>query len=72
MFARSAALAAILCITGCASVRDFAHEHPVATAIGGAMIVGSVAASLSSHHDGETPPDIATPRDPCMTPESCR
>lgn len=51
-----ASLALASCLTACATletgadhVRDFAVRHPIVTAVGAALIVGGVAASLDHH-----------------------
>lgn len=56
-----------LLLSGCASLSNFTQKHPVVTAIGAAVIVGSIAASVD--HGGHK----AVPhchQDP--TPINCR
>ena len=43
-----------LLLGGCASIQNFANEHPVATGLGGALLVGSIAASVN-HGDRQQP-----------------
>lgn len=70
-------LSLCLLATGCASTREFAHEHPVVTGFGIAILAGSIAAS-ANHGDSNKPPvtgaAIGDPNMPC-TPQpngSCR
>lgn len=57
-------LAVLLTGTGCATL----ERHPVATAIGAGLIVGSIAAS---GHRAQGP-DVATPSVACAKPEMCK
>lgn len=70
------ALLACLLLAGCESMRDFAHEHPMATSIGAALLVGSVAASLDNGSDHSRPVEnTAIGPGPGCTPQpngSCR
>lgn len=66
-----------LLLCGCESIQEFANRHPVATGIGGALLVGSIAASVN-HGDSNKQPAtgaaIGSPNMPC-TPQpngSCR
>lgn len=70
-------LSICLFATGCASTREFAREHPVATGFGIALLAGSIAAS-ANHGDSNKQPAtsaaIGSPNMPC-TPQpngSCR
>jgi hypothetical protein len=69
------ALLACLLIVGCESTRDFAKRHPVATGIGAALLVGSIAAS-ANHGDSNKPATAAEIGPvPSCTPQpngSCR
>ena len=44
------ALAACVILSGCATVGDFVERHPVATAVGVAVIAGSIAEIAELHH----------------------
>lgn len=67
----------VLCclLVGCVSTRQFAHEHPVVTGFGLAVLAGSIAAS-SSHGDSNKPATAAAiGPGPSCTPQpngSCR
>lgn len=70
-------LLSLILLAGCESTRDFAKRHPVATSIGAALVVGSIAAS-AHHGDRQDQPAtgaaIGGPNMPC-TPQpngSCR
>jgi hypothetical protein len=73
---KSALAALLLILAGCASVRDFVHDHPAVTAIGAAVVVGSIVASVS--HDGHPGPATGAIGDPNAPPctvqpdHSCR
>lgn len=56
----------LLTLGGCETTRDFAHRHPVATGIGAALLVGSIAAS--AHHGGNDPQTGAAIGDPSKLP----
>jgi hypothetical protein len=60
------AVLTILC--GCESFKEFTDRHPVATGIGAALIVGSIAAS--AHDGGGSRPTAASIGDPNNPP--CR
>ena len=68
-------LLACLLLGGCESMRNFAHEHPVATGVGAALLVGSIAAS-ANHGDSKQPAAAgAIGPGPSCTPQpngSCR
>lgn len=68
-------LLACLALGGCESVQQFANKHPVATGIGGALLVGSIAASVN-HGDRQQPATAgAIGPGPSCTPQpngSCR
>lgn len=69
-------LVLLVCLlAGCASTREFASRHPVATGIGVALVAGSIAAS-AHHGDRNTATDgtIASGKLPCSPQPngSCR
>lgn len=68
-------LALCMLATGCESTRQFAHEHPVATGFGIALLAGSIAAS-ANHGDSNKPATgAAIGPGPSCTPQpngSCR
>lgn len=68
-----ALLVLTLALSGCATVQDFAHEYPHATAIIAASVVTSVALSTRSHSHGPvmSEPLIATPSVDCTHPGAC-
>jgi hypothetical protein len=45
-------------VAGCESTRQFAHEHPVVTGVGLAVLAGSIAAS-ANHGDSSKPATAA-------------
>lgn len=68
----------LLCclLAGCASTRQFAHDHPVVTGVGLAVLAGSIAAS-ANHGDSNRQPQTggAIGPGPSCTPQpngSCR
>jgi len=69
-------IAVLALLAGCASTRQFAREHPVATGIGVALLAGSIAAS-ANHGDRHDQPATAGAigPGPSCTPQpngSCR
>jgi len=66
---------ACLLLAGCESTRQFAHEHPVVTGVGLAVLAGSIAAS-ANHGDSNKPATTAAiGPGPTCTPQpngSCR
>jgi hypothetical protein len=56
---QSLAILGCLLLAGCQSMRDFAHEHPVATGFGAAILAGSIAASLNRDSNEQQPPQSA-------------
>jgi len=69
-------LALCFLAAGCESTRQFAHEHPVATGVGIALLAGSIAAS-ANHGDSNKPATnsaIGAPSMPCSPQPngSCR
>jgi uncharacterized lipoprotein YajG len=65
--------AALACLAGCASLKEFTERHPVATGIGAALLVGGIAASLDGG-DNRSTHDASLPSTPnCQAnPQSCR
>jgi hypothetical protein len=72
-----ALLCTILALTGCATlddhfdaVRDFAKAHPVAIAVGTAVVVGAVIASTHGHENHQRLVRVS-PGAPCEMRQSC-
>jgi hypothetical protein len=53
--------AALACLAGCASFKEFAHRHPVVTGVGAALIVGSIAVAAKSDGGNGQQPLVGTP-----------
>jgi len=76
---RSAILVSVLLVlNGCATiedradrVRDFAKAHPVAIAVGTAVVVGAIVASTHHSHDNHQRIVTARPGDPCALRMTC-
>jgi hypothetical protein len=70
------ALFACLLLAGCESTRQFAHDHPVATGVGLAVLAGSIAASANHGSNQQQPAQGgAIGPGPSCTPQpngSCR
>jgi hypothetical protein len=66
MVTRNIALIALLVLTlpGCATL----ERHPVLTAIGAAILTGSIAAIAEHHHDRQHERQIAPGYDPICAP----
>lgn len=70
---RIAILVTCCLLASCASTKRFVDRHPTLTAVGVAVIAGSIAASQSS--GGSTPPPVGDPGQLPCTPQpngSCR
>lgn len=72
------ALLTILALTGCATiddhvdrVRDFAKAHPVAIAVGTAVVVGAIVASTHHGHENHQRLVPLRPGDPCLMRQNC-
>lgn len=63
-------------LAGCASTREFANRHPVATGIGVALVAGSIAVAAQNHGDHRDPqePSVVGPKPLCYPQPngSCR
>ena len=66
---RTTMLAIVLALGGCSTVSTFVEEHPKASAITAALIVGGLAAGSSASGKSR---EIGIPADPCANPEVCR
>jgi hypothetical protein len=67
-------IAFILSLVGCESTRSFVKRHPIATGIGTAVLLGSVAATIRNNSSSKDDThDVRLPPDPCrQNPQSCR
>lgn len=69
---RTICLSLGLLLCGCQTVSNFVEEHPKATAITAALIVGSLAANAGSY-SGKLGPEVPSPGNPCEpNPDVCR
>ncbi len=54
-----------LTLCGCTTVGNFVTNHPVATAVGVAIVAGSIAASANHHSHADSPTRIPR-QSPCQ------
>ena len=66
-------LTIVLVLPGCASLSQFSEKHPIASAVGGTLIAGSIMATvnINSHHDRATDPQARHGNKPCEATGGC-
>lgn len=67
-------LAALLALTGCATVQDFSERHPVATTVIAGVVVTSLVLTANKHFKNTLvdQPQVSNPLVACEPVESCK